>query len=196
MSRADQFIATGCFCNKNSNPNNDKLKNNSSKSKSVPLIGCGNFDRSLLAYRIPKQFWEMAKGDEPVVGVPFYVGQNPYQRGGIPPNAIFGDPMGIPIQQTIYRDTPAPFSCVFCGSSGVTQVRYWLHFRGFCFFLLSCGAAMIIIIEIFLFRFMGFFFIHWIELVVAVAFNTVRKWQKRDYFCDSIVWSYMKNIKM
>ncbi|ESR52074.1 GSH-induced LITAF domain-containing protein [Citrus sinensis] len=65
----------------------------------------------------------MAKNDEPVVGVPFYVGQNPYQKGEIPPNAILGDPMGIPIQQTIYRDTPAPFSCVYCGNSGVTQVR-------------------------------------------------------------------------
>ncbi|KAJ0037546.1 hypothetical protein Pint_23789 [Pistacia integerrima] len=65
----------------------------------------------------------MKKIDEPVVGIPYYVGQNPYQAGLIPPNAVFGDPKGIPIQQTIYRDTPAPFNCNFCGNSGVTSVR-------------------------------------------------------------------------
>lgn len=32
MAGADQFI-TGCFCNKNSNPNNNKLKNKSCTSK-------------------------------------------------------------------------------------------------------------------------------------------------------------------
>jgi hypothetical protein len=66
----------------------------------------------------------MSKGDEPVVGVPFYVVQNPYQAGAVPPNAIFGDPKGIPIQQTIYRDSPAPFNCVYCGNTGITTVRY------------------------------------------------------------------------
>uniref|UniRef100_A0A1D1Z7I6 Basement membrane proteoglycan n=1 Tax=Anthurium amnicola TaxID=1678845 RepID=A0A1D1Z7I6_9ARAE len=53
----------------------------------------------------------------------YYVGQNPYQAGMIPPNAVYGDPKGIPLQQTMYRDTPAPFNCVFCGSSGLTVVR-------------------------------------------------------------------------
>ncbi|KAG6528435.1 hypothetical protein ZIOFF_010610 [Zingiber officinale] len=53
----------------------------------------------------------------------YYGGQNPYQAGAIPPNAVYGDPKGIPLQQTMYRDTPAPFQCVFCGSSGLTTVR-------------------------------------------------------------------------
>ncbi|XP_030449188.1 GSH-induced LITAF domain protein [Syzygium oleosum] len=66
----------------------------------------------------------MEKKEEPVIGVPYYpAAQNPYQAGMIPPHAIFGDPKGIPIQQTIYRDTPAPFSCVYCGGSGVTTVK-------------------------------------------------------------------------
>lgn len=65
----------------------------------------------------------MEKKDQPVVGVPYYVRPNPYQAGVIPPNAILGDPMGVPIQQTIYRDTPAPFSCVYCGNSGITTVK-------------------------------------------------------------------------
>lgn len=63
------------------------------------------------------------KPDEPVMGVPYYVVENPYQAGMIPPNAVYGDPKGIPIHQTIYRDTPAPFNCVYCGDSGLTTVR-------------------------------------------------------------------------
>jgi hypothetical protein len=70
-----------------------------------------------------EEIWEMSKRDEPVVGVPFYVVQNPYQAGAVPPNAVFGDPKGIPIQQTIYRDSPAPFNCVYCGNTGITTVR-------------------------------------------------------------------------
>lgn len=53
----------------------------------------------------------------------YYVGQHPHQAGMIPPNAVYGDPKGIPLQQTMFKDTPAPFSCVFCGSSGLTVVR-------------------------------------------------------------------------
>lgn len=53
----------------------------------------------------------------------FHVGQNPYQAGAIPPNAIVGDPKGVPIHQTIFRDTPAPFNCVYCGSSGLTTLK-------------------------------------------------------------------------
>ncbi|KAH7683294.1 lipopolysaccharide-induced tumor necrosis factor-alpha factor protein [Dioscorea alata] len=74
------------------------------------------------------------KGEEPALGVPYtygtappaqayYVAENPYQAGMVPPNAIYGDPKGIPLQQTMYRDTPAPFNCTFCGSSGLTTVR-------------------------------------------------------------------------
>ncbi|KAJ9682146.1 hypothetical protein PVL29_018168 [Vitis rotundifolia] len=44
------------------------------------------------------------------MGIPYpavyHPNQNPYQAGG------------VPIQQTIFRDTPAPFNCVYCGSSG------------------------------------------------------------------------------
>ncbi|XP_010250569.1 PREDICTED: uncharacterized protein LOC104592783 [Nelumbo nucifera] len=75
----------------------------------------------------------MSKKNEPAVGIPvphpqqqqqcYYVGENPYQAGMIPPNAVYDDPKGIPLQQTIFRDTPAPFSCVYCGSSGLTTVR-------------------------------------------------------------------------
>ncbi|XP_073130905.1 GSH-induced LITAF domain protein [Henckelia pumila] len=77
-----------------------------------------------------------SKNDEPAIGIPYnaaayqapmpqqyYVGENPYQAGMIPPNAFVGDPKGIPIQQTIYRDTPAPFQCVYCGGSGITTVK-------------------------------------------------------------------------
>nr|GMD81121.1 GSH-induced LITAF domain protein [Ipomoea batatas] len=46
----------------------------------------------------------------------YFVQQNPYQAGVIPPNAIVGDPKGIPIQQTMYRDTPAPFNYFHCGN--------------------------------------------------------------------------------
>ncbi|GFQ01451.1 hypothetical protein PHJA_002289000 [Phtheirospermum japonicum] len=53
----------------------------------------------------------------------YYAGQNPYQAGVIPPNAVVGDPKGIPIQQIIYRDTPAPFKCLHYGNSGLTTVK-------------------------------------------------------------------------
>lgn len=81
-----------------------------------------------------------AKSEEPAMGIPYayasggagagghvaqsyYVRTNPYQSGMVPPNAIYGDPKGIPLQQTMFRDTPAPFSCVYCGSSGLSTVR-------------------------------------------------------------------------
>uniref|UniRef100_I1KZF9 LITAF domain-containing protein n=1 Tax=Glycine max TaxID=3847 RepID=I1KZF9_SOYBN len=66
------------------------------------------------------------KEEKVVVGVPvpvYYGGENEYQRGIIPPNAVFGDPKGIPIQQTIYRDTPAPFNCPYCAHTALTTVR-------------------------------------------------------------------------
>ncbi|KAI9125817.1 hypothetical protein K1719_003235 [Acacia pycnantha] len=67
----------------------------------------------------------MAKKEEVVVGVPYYAysAGNPHQAGVIPPNAFVGDPKGVPIQQTIYRDTPAPFNCVHCSNTGLTTVR-------------------------------------------------------------------------
>ncbi|EYU37368.1 hypothetical protein ABFS82_11G077400 [Erythranthe guttata] len=79
------------------------------------------------------------KNEEPAIGIPYnsayhasapqqqqqqyYVGQNPYQSGAIPPNAVVGHPKGIPLLQTIYRDTPAPFNCLHCGGSGITTVK-------------------------------------------------------------------------
>lgn len=67
------------------------------------------------------------KNDKPVMGIPYNpTNNNPYKAGKIPPNAIVGDPKGVPIKQTIYRDTPAPINCPLCGSSGVTKVRYLL----------------------------------------------------------------------
>ena len=72
----------------------------------------------------------MEKTEEKVaVGVPvqlYYGGENEYQRGMIPPNTVFGDPKGIPIQQTIYRDTPAPFNCPYCAHTALTTVRLCL----------------------------------------------------------------------
>ena len=80
----------------------------------------------------------MASKEEPALGVPYayhatataapppqtyYVGETPHQAGMIPPNAVYGDPKGIPLQQTMFHDTPAPFNCVYCGESGLTTVR-------------------------------------------------------------------------
>ncbi|KAK9698108.1 hypothetical protein RND81_08G083100 [Saponaria officinalis] len=73
----------------------------------------------------------MAKQEEAgvVVGIPYenrqyyYVAPNPHQNGAVPPNAIFDDPKGVPITQTIFRDTPAPFTCAFCSHSSLTSLR-------------------------------------------------------------------------
>ncbi|KAK8985353.1 hypothetical protein V6N11_068615 [Hibiscus sabdariffa] len=43
---------------------------------------------------------------------------NPYQQ-----SFIYGDPGGIPIRQTMFHDTPAPFRCPYCGNSGLTFIR-------------------------------------------------------------------------
>ncbi|KAF6161595.1 hypothetical protein GIB67_009474 [Kingdonia uniflora] len=78
-----------------------------------------------------------SKNEEPALGIPYnatyqapvgqphqyYVAENPYQSGMVPPNAVYGDPKGIPLQQTIFRDTPAPFNCVYCGGSGITTIK-------------------------------------------------------------------------
>lgn len=58
----------------------------------------------------------------------YYVGNNQYQSGQIPPNAVVGDPKGVPLQQTIYRDTPAPINYAFCGSAGLSSFRYSYRF--------------------------------------------------------------------
>eukprot|EP01018_Ginkgo_biloba_P017249 Gb_27784 [translate_table: standard] len=87
-----------------------------------------------------KQDRTMSK-EEPAIGVPYaYPGQpmqtvmvppsqqyysmgNAHQAGLIPPNAIFGNAEGIPLRETVYRDTPAPFECHHCGKSGQTTIR-------------------------------------------------------------------------
>ena len=54
----------------------------------------------------------------------YVVHENPYQRGMIPPTAIFDRvPYGIPLQETVFRDTPAPFECPNCGTPGLTSVK-------------------------------------------------------------------------
>ncbi|KAL6011723.1 hypothetical protein ACLOJK_002187 [Asimina triloba] len=79
----------------------------------------------------------MSKDDQPALGIPYpyqanpqppMQGPHPHQDGLIPPNAVFGDPKGIPLQQTMFKDTPAPFNCVYCGSSGLTDVSCVLRF--------------------------------------------------------------------
>lgn len=80
------------------------------------------------------------KSERPVIGVPFFMTQNPYQAGTIPPTAIFGDPMDAPIQETIYRDTPAPFHCPFCGNTGLTDIRFFIFI--FIFRILKIFVAV------------------------------------------------------
>ncbi|KAL6634258.1 hypothetical protein ACP70R_026929 [Stipagrostis hirtigluma subsp. patula] len=75
-----------------------------------------------------------AAGGEPALGVPYhpaevqghyyYYAPNPYAAGMPPPNAIYaGEPKGVPLQQTMFRDTPAPFHCQACGAAAVSSVR-------------------------------------------------------------------------
>ncbi|KAH7445619.1 hypothetical protein KP509_01G018000 [Ceratopteris richardii] len=68
--------------------------------------------------------------------------ENPYQQGVIPPNAIFKvHPNGVPLQQSIYRDTPAPFECPHCGSPGLTDVKSKPS-------LAACVACMVSIVGV------------------------------------------------
>ncbi|KAH7289917.1 hypothetical protein KP509_30G023800 [Ceratopteris richardii] len=58
------------------------------------------------------------------VPVQAFTRENPYQKGMIPPNALFDvPPNGIPLLETVYRDTPAPFHCPHCGAAGITNVK-------------------------------------------------------------------------
>lgn len=107
---------------------------------------------------------KMSKNHEPVVGVPLYVGNNPYQAGQIPPNAIFGDPHGVPIQQTMYRDTPAPFNCVYCGNSGLTTIRS-------LFYLLSSLISSFLLIWFFNFCVWLFSFPIFVRCLGIPSFN-------------------------
>jgi lipopolysaccharide-induced tumor necrosis factor-alpha factor len=74
-------------------------------------------------------------GDEPAIGIPYhpaaagaqggyYYAPDPYAAGMPPPNAIYaGAPKGVPLQQTMFRDTPAPFHCQACGAAAVSSLR-------------------------------------------------------------------------
>ena len=72
-------------------------------------------------------------GEEPALGIPYnpvevqgryYYAPDPYAAGRLPSNAIYaGAPKGIPLQQTMFRDTPAPFHCQSCGDAAVSSVR-------------------------------------------------------------------------
>ncbi|KAL6899860.1 hypothetical protein ACP4OV_006518 [Aristida adscensionis] len=75
-----------------------------------------------------------AAAGEPALGVPYhpaevqghshYYAPDPYAAGMPPPNAIYaGAPKGVPLQQTMFRDTPAPFHCQACGAAAVSSVR-------------------------------------------------------------------------
>jgi lipopolysaccharide-induced tumor necrosis factor-alpha factor len=66
----------------------------------------------------------------------YYYAPDPYAAGMPPPNAIYAGvpkgvplqiyasvPKGVPLQQTMFRDTPAPFHCQSCGDAVVSSVR-------------------------------------------------------------------------
>ncbi|CAL4887659.1 unnamed protein product [Urochloa decumbens] len=77
-----------------------------------------------------------AAAGEPAIGIPYHPAAgaqghyyyapppNPYVSGMPPANAIYaGAPKGVPLQQTMFRDTPAPFHCQACGEAAVSTVR-------------------------------------------------------------------------
>ncbi|CAN6251689.1 unnamed protein product [Urochloa humidicola] len=78
-----------------------------------------------------------ATSGEPAIGIPYHPAAgaqghyyyappppNPYATGMPPANAIYaGAPKGVPLQQTMFRDTPAPFHCQACGEAAVSTVR-------------------------------------------------------------------------
>lgn len=86
---------------------------------------------------------EKMRTEEPAIGIPYaypakpmqtvmmppppqnyyFSMANAHQGGIVPSNAIYGFPEGIPLRETLYRDTPAPFECPHCGKSGLTTVR-------------------------------------------------------------------------
>ncbi|KAL8112214.1 GSH-induced LITAF domain protein [Apium graveolens] len=74
----------------------------------------------------PAMYYQQQQQQQQGVGGGYYVAQNEapiIYNSRYPPNAIFGDPKGIPIQQTIFRDTPAPFQCPHCSNSSLTTIR-------------------------------------------------------------------------
>lgn len=78
-------------------------------------------------YAYPAQSYPQSGMQAPpqqqAVNYAYHQNSNPYQAGMIPPNAIYGPPNGIPLRETFFADTPAPFECPHCGKSGVTRVK-------------------------------------------------------------------------
>uniref|UniRef100_A0A0D9VGD5 LITAF domain-containing protein n=1 Tax=Leersia perrieri TaxID=77586 RepID=A0A0D9VGD5_9ORYZ len=68
-----------------------------------------------------------AAGDDPAIGIPYHPAvaaagaQGQYYYAPDPYAA--GAPKGVPLQQTMFRDTPAPFHCQSCGAAAVSSVR-------------------------------------------------------------------------
>ncbi|KAL8112215.1 hypothetical protein AgCh_019780 [Apium graveolens] len=80
----------------------------------------------------PAMYYQQQQQQQQGVGGGYYVAQNEapiIYNSRYPPNAIFGDPKGIPIQQTIFRDTPAPFQCPHCSNSSLTTIRLLISKR-------------------------------------------------------------------
>lgn len=73
--------------------------------------------------------------------IQYYANESPYQGGMIPPNAIYDGPNGIPLRETVFRDTPAPFECPYCGTPGVTTVKSRPSFA-------ACVACMISVVGV------------------------------------------------
>ncbi|CAM6094924.1 unnamed protein product [Calypogeia fissa] len=92
----------------------------------------------------PQAFSQPAMHVTPLEQGPNYAyhqNTNPYQAGMVPPNAIYGPPNGIPLRETFFADTPAPFECPHCGKSGVTQVKSSPS-------LAACVACMVSIVGV------------------------------------------------
>ncbi|KAJ7298448.1 hypothetical protein O6H91_23G018200 [Diphasiastrum complanatum] len=81
----------------------------------------------------------------------FYTAQNYLpNRGPGPFNAIYGHPNGIPLRETFYGDTPAPFECPYCSTSGLTNIKSkpsiaacvacLVSMVGICFLCPSCDC--------------------------------------------------------
>ncbi|XP_002985838.2 GSH-induced LITAF domain protein [Selaginella moellendorffii] len=63
--------------------------------------------------------------------------------GSVPPNAIVGHPNGIPLLETVFGDTPAPFVCSHCGTAGVTRIKSKISLATFVACLISCGVCFL-----------------------------------------------------
>jgi hypothetical protein len=95
------------------------------KMREEPAIG--------IPYAYPAKPMQTVTVPPPPQNYYFSMG-NAHQAGIVPSNAIYGFPEGIPLRETLYRDTPAPFECPHCGKSGLTTVRLLNHQSTIFFF--------------------------------------------------------------